>query len=234
MMDGVKPPIPVVIKNLSDFARLALALTESPPLLWHFKIDRKSFLGLLSIYTFWKGDLPIFAYVRLKEKPQPFLAYKSDGEYEKYFFVNNVEDTRYVYAPIISLKNPPEIFVKLLSGKTHGIEKPLKVELDSLNSLIRLLYLIFSRDYVSFPIWRFKIDGKWIVGAYIPFERYYESNALPLFFYVRLRRVFREPFLRYTTSKLNGEQLEYCVNTSETRFFYVKVIDVKDMPLFPS
>lgn len=233
MMGDAKPPIPVAIKNLFDFARLSLALTENPPFLWHFKVNRKSFLGLLSLYTSWRSDLPIFAYVRLKETPQPFLAYKSDGEHEECFFTNNFEDTKYSYAPVISLKNPPEMFVKLLNGKTHEVKKPLKVELDSLNSLVRLLYLIFSRDYTSFPVWRFKSNGKWVVGAYIPFERYYDLNALPLFFYVKLRKVFREPFLRYATSRLNGEQLEYCVNTSETRFFYVKVIEVKDMPLFP-
>ena len=232
-MGNPKPPVAVYIKDFNSFARFALALTDSPPLLWCFKHNRKIFLGAFTVYMSWKGDVPIFAYVKLKEKPGPFLAYKSDLEKEEYYFTDNIEDTRYVYAPIITLKEPPKIFIESLEKKPPSFKKPMGIKLDSLHSMMRLLYLVSSREFTSFPVWRFKKKRKYILGVCIPFEHYYESNALPVFFYVNLRKPPLEPFLKYHTSRFGGENLEYSKNTSDTKFFYAKIIDVKEMPFFP-
>jgi len=228
-----KPPVVVNIKNFESFCRLALALTDSPPLLWYFKHNRKRFLGTFSVYMSWKGDIPIFAYIKIKEKPGPFLAYKSDLEKEEFMFTHDVEDTKYAHAPIIMLKEPPKMFREALDKKPPSFKKPLGIELDNLKSMVRLLYLISIKEYMSFPIWRFRKNGRYILGVCIPFEHYYEANALPVFFYVKERHPPLEPFLRYSTSKVGGEILEYSKNTTDTKFFYAKIIDVKEMPLFP-
>jgi len=228
-----KPPVAVYVKNFESFARLALALTDSPPLIWHFKHNRKSCLGIFSVYMSWRGDIPIFAYIGVKGQPEPFLAYKNDADGEECKFVNNMEDTKYFYAPIITLKNPPKIFSDSLYEKHPSFAKPLGIELDSLHSMTRLLYLISSKEFTSFPIWRFKKDREYVLGICVPFEHYYESNALPVFFYVEISHPQFEPFLKYSASGFGGETLEYSKNTSDTKFFYAKIIDVENMPLFP-
>ena len=228
-----KPPILLNIKNMESFSRFALALTDNPPLLWHFKHDGKRFLGAFSVYVSWKGDLPIFAYIRVRGSLGSFLAYKSDLEREEFLFTDNVEDTRYTYAPIINLKKPPKIFQDAFEKKPPNFKKPIGIELDGIKSMVRLLYLVSIKEYTSFPIWRFKKDRRYILGVCIPFERYYEANALPVFFYVRERKPPLEPFIRYNTSKIGGENVEYCKNTADTKFFYAKIVDVKEMPLFP-
>ncbi len=229
----LKPPILVNIKNFESFSRLALALTDTPPLLWYFKHNGKKFLGTFSVYVSWKGDLPLFAYMRIKSSPGSFLAYKSDLEKEEFLFTNNIEDTRYVYAPIINLKKPPKIFQDAFDKKPPGFKKPIGIELDGIKSMMRLLYLVSIKEYTSFPVWRFRKGRKYILGVCIPFERYYEANALPVFFYVKERKPPLEPFIRYSTSRVSGENVEYTRNTADTKFFYAKIIDVKDMPLFP-
>jgi hypothetical protein len=221
------------VKNLEGFARLALALTESPPLIWHFRFKRRHILGTFSIYMSWKGDIPVFAYIRLKNAPNSFLAYRSDAEKEECFFTNNFDDTKYAYAPIIDLKKPPSILEECMKDKRPSPQKPVKIELDNINSLIRLLYLVSSKEYTAFPIWHFKRERKHYIGVCIPFEHYYEANALPVFFYIRLKTAPEKPFIRYLTSKTGGETVEFHNTTSDTKYFYAKIIEVYDMPLFP-
>ena len=228
----IKPPIAIKIKNFSSFARFSLALNETPPLLWNFKHKGQNYLGLFSIYMAWRGDLPLFAYINVKSRIDSFLAYKSDLEEEEYMFTNNFDDTRYFYAPIIRLKDPPRMFIDPLEKKQPSFDKPLEIELDSLYSLSRILYLSSVKEFTSFPIWRFKRGKKYVLGTCIPFDHYYEGGALPIFFYIKFSRPPRESFLKYTTSKMEGELLDYSQTTGDAKFFYAKIIDVEDMPLF--
>ena len=228
----VKPPIAVKVKNFHSFARLALALTESPPLIWSFKHEKQNFLGIFSVYMSWRGDLPLFVYIKIRSRIDSFLAYKCDLEQEECMFANNIDDTRYYYAPIIKLKETPKMFEEAIAKKHSSFDKPLGIELDNLYSLSRLLYLISTKEFTSFPIWRFKKDNKHILGVCIPFEHYYDANALPIFFYIKFSRSPLEPFLKYGTSKVEGETLEYSKTAGDAKFFYTKIIDVEEMPLF--
>jgi len=233
MLRDVKPPVALKVRNLEHLTRLALALTDSPPPLWQFKYKGRHILGTFSIYMSWKGDIPLFAFTSLKESSGSFLAYKNDVDREEYFFTDNIEDPKYFYAPIINLKNTPPLFRNSLDGKWSYPHKPVVIELDNINSLLRLLFLISTKDYISFPVWRFKKKGRKILGVYIPFEHYYEANALPVFFYVKESKLLGDPFIKYTTSKLGGETVEYSRTVDNAKFFYVKIIDVDEMPLLP-
>jgi len=155
-LPDVEPPIAIRVKDFDNFTRLALALTDSPPLLWQFKHNGKHFLGTFSVFMSWKGDIPLFAYITLKMKTGPFLAYKSDGRKEECHFTNNIEDTRYVFAPIINLRKTPTIFKNSVDGKWPQPQKPLAIELDNINSMMRLIYLISAKEFTSFPVWRYR------------------------------------------------------------------------------
>lgn len=234
MLRGIKPPVALKVRNLENLTRLALALIEAPAPIWHLKHRGRNILGTFTIYMSWKGDIPLFAYTTTKDNSTAaFLAYRNKPEGEECLFTDNIDDTKYFYAPIINLKETPQLFQDSLDGKWTEPHKPVTIELNNLNSILRLLYLISTKDYTNFPIWRFKKNGEKILGVCIPFEHYYDANALPVFFYIKEEKKQNAPFIKYITSKLTGETVEYSHTAEDTKFFYAKIIDVEEMPLFP-
>ena len=233
-MDGpLKPPIPVEVKDILSFSRLALALTEGSQILWSMSFNGKHVLALFTAYMYWQGDLPLLVYVTVDGPPKPFLAYKSDSSKgEEWHFAENADDTRYKYASFIEVKRTPKPFEDSLKGQYPQPPEPMLTEVENLNSIVRLLLPLSLREGTVFPLWHFDQRGRHIVGTCIPFEHYYDSDALPVFFYV-IDEVPKAPFVKYLTSKQTGETIEFSNNTSDAKYFYAKIIDVKSFPLLP-
>lgn len=233
-MESVKPPVPVHVTDMSGFARLALGLTEGSQILWHFKHKGKHIVGLFTAYMFWDGDLPILAYTTSDAPPKAFLAYRSDSiKGEEWMFTDEVGDTRYRYASFVELKTIPEAFVDSLEGKFPEISPPMLAEVEDIKSIARILLPLSLREGTLFPLWHFVRGKKHIIGTCIPFEHYYEADALPVFFYVSQDNPPEQGFVKYIAVKPNGEKVEYANNTSDARFFYAKIVHVTDMPIFP-
>lgn len=233
-MESVKPPVPVQVTDMPGFARLALALTEGSQILWYFKHKGKHVLGLFTAYMYWDGDLPILAYAISDAPPKPFLAYRSDSlKGEEWMFTDEAGDTRFRYASLVELKTIPDAFVESLEGKFPDVSHPMLAEVENLKSIARILLPLSLREGTLFPLWHFMRGKKHIIGTCIPFEHYYEADALPVFFYVSQDDSPRLGFIKYIAVKPDGEKVEYSNNTSDAKFFYAKIVDVKDMPIFP-
>lgn len=233
-MESVKPPVPVHVADMQAFARLALALTEGSQILWYFKHKGKHVLGLFTAYMYWEGDLPILAYAYSDTPPKAFLAYRSDSvKGEEWAFTDDVDDTRFRYASFIELKTVPEPFAESLDGKSPDLPHPMLAEVEGLKSIARILLPLSLREGTLFPLWHFMRGKKHIIGTCIPFEHYYEADALPVFFYVSQDEAPEKGFIKYIAVKPAGERVEYSNNTSDAKFFYAKLVDVKDMPIFP-
>lgn len=233
-MESIKPPVPVPVTDMLSFSRLALALTEGSQILWYFKHQGKHVLGLFTAYMYWDGDIPILAYTTSNSPPKPFLAYRSDGpKGEEWMFSNEVGDTRYRYASFVELKNIPPAFRESLEGKFPELSQPMLAEVEDLKSIARILLPLSLREGTLFPLWHFIRGKKHIIGTCIPFEHYYEADALPVFFYVSQDKAPEQGFIKYIAIKPNGEKVEYSNSTNDAKFFYAKIIDVKDMPIFP-
>ncbi|MGA2971312.1 MAG: hypothetical protein ABSE39_01665 [Candidatus Bathyarchaeia archaeon] len=233
-MESVKPPVPVHVADMQAFARLALALTEGSQILWYFKHKGKHVLGLFTAYMYWEGDLPILAYAYSDTPPKAFLAYRSDSvKGEEWAFTDDVDDTRFRYASFIELKTVPEPFAESLDGKSPDLPPPMLAEVEGLKSIARILLPLSLREGTLFPLWHFMRGKKHIIGTCIPFEHYYEADALPVFFYVSQDEAPEKGFIKYIAVKPAGERVEYSNNTSDAKFFYAKLVDVKDMPIFP-
>lgn len=233
-MESVKPPVPVQVLDMQAFARLALGLTEGSQILWYFKHKGKHVLGLFTAYMYWEGDLPILAYAYSDTPPKAFLAYKSDSvKGEEWMFTDDVDDTRFRYASFVQLKTVPEAFALSLDGKFPELAQPMLAEVDDLKSIARILLPLSIREGTLFPLWHFMRGKKHIIGTCIPFEHYYEADALPVFFYVSQDAAPDKSFLKYIAVKPGGEKVEYSNNTSDAKCFYAKLVDVKDMPIFP-
>jgi hypothetical protein len=233
-MESVKPPVPVHVNDMLGFARLALALTEGSQILWYFKHKGKNVVGLFTAYMFWDGDLPILAYTVSEAPPKAFLAYRSDSlKGEEWMYTDEAGDTRFRYASFAELKSIPDAFVQSLEGKFPEIPKPMLAEVEDIKSITRILLPLSLREGTLFPLWHFMRGKKHILGTCIPFEHYYEADALPVFFYVTLDELPSQGFVKYIAVKPDGEKVEFTNNTSDAKFFYSKIIDVKDMPIFP-
>jgi len=233
-LEPVKPPVPVHVTDIQSFARLALALTEGSQILWYFKHKGKHVLGLFTAYMYWEGDLPIFAYTFSDTPPKAFLAYRSDSlKGEEWIFTEDAGDTRYRYASFVELKTVPEAFTQALDGELPELAAPMLAEVQDIKSITRILLPLSLREGTLFPLWHFTRGKKHIIGTCIPFEHYYEADALPVFFYVSQDEGPSDAFIKYIAVKPAGEKVEYSNNTSDAKFFYAKVVGIKDMPIFP-
>ncbi|MFI5448571.1 MAG: hypothetical protein ACHQ03_02240 [Candidatus Bathyarchaeia archaeon] len=235
-MESVKPPVPVHVKDMLSFARLALALTEGSQILWYFKHKGGHVLGLFTAYMYWDGDLPILAYTESETPPKAFLAYRSDSpKGEEWMFSDEAGDTRYRYGSFVELKSVPSAFSESLEGRFPDIPHPMLAEVQDIKSIARILLPLSLREGTLFPLWHFTRNKRHIVGTCIPFEHYYEADALPVFFYVSLDEPPQhdQGFVKYIAIKPIGEKLEYVSNTSDPKCFYAKIIHVHDMPIFP-
>lgn len=232
--NSMKPPMAVEVTDLKGFARLALALTDGSQLVWLFNFKGRQILALFTAYMYWSGDLPILAYAPVDGRTKSFLAYKSDSQKgEEWCFTDDVDDTRYKYASLINVKEVPPAFGESLDGKFPVPSEPMLAQVEGLNSLLRILLPLSLREGTIFPLWKFTRGKKQIMGTCIPFEHYYDADALPVFFYVEMDNAPDAPFVRYIAAKPHGEKVEFTDNTSDAKFFYAKIVNVKDMPLFP-
>jgi len=235
-MEPVKPPVPVHVTDMVNFSRLALGLTDGSQILWYFKHKGKHILGLFTAYMYWDGDLPILAYTITDSPPKAFLAYRSDSvKGEEWAYSEEAGDTRYRYGSFVELKEIPTAFVDALEGKFPTISQPMLAEVEDIKSLARILLPLSLREGTLFPLWHFERGDKHIIGTCIPFEHYYDADALPVFFYVTSHEPIESThgFVKYIAVKPNGEKVEFTNNTSDAKFFYAKLVAVKDMPIFP-
>src|SRR2546427_9560250 len=61
-MEPIKPPMPVHVRDIQNFARLALGLTEGSQMIWSFRHKSSNILAFFTAYMYWDGDIPILAY----------------------------------------------------------------------------------------------------------------------------------------------------------------------------
>ncbi len=234
-MEPVKPPVPVEVKDLQNFARLALSLTDSSPILWNIEHEGRNLIGLFTAYMYWHGDIPLLAYTEAEGSKKPFLAYRSNApKGEEWMFSDDADDTRFKYASTIRVKNVPEAFRRSLEGVFPKPADPIVTEVDDLTSLARVLLTLSIREGTVFPLWHFERNNHHIVGTIIPFEHYYDSDALPVFFHTKSTEPPNGSFLRYSVLKPAGEKVDFVMIPQDAKSFYAKVITVKDLPIFPA
>lgn len=229
----IKPPMPIKVRDLNNFARLVLALTDGNQVIWSITKGSRRFLAFFTAYMYWSGDLPILAYVDVsrEEEVKPFLAYRSDSPIgEETRFLGGMDDPKYKYASLIELEECPEPFMKALERKLEPLPPPLKVLVKDGRSIMRLLLAITLREGTNFPIWHFERGDSTIIGAFIPFEHYYESDALPMFIYFKSKAPPMGGFLKYQTSETKDEQLTFSNNTRDVKCFYAKIVSVEEPP----
>ncbi len=232
--NSVEAPVALKVLDLMDLARLALALTDEPQILWHFKLDGKHVLAHLSSYIYWSGDIPILSYAFVEEPRGMFLGYRSDGQAgEECVYSKAPDDPKYNFASIVNLRRPPKLFEDSLGGKFKSPMAPILMDMEDVSSIIRAMLPQVVKDGTSMPLWQFRRGEEFVIGSHFVFEHYYNFDSLPLFLYTKLKRRVDLPFIKYNASRNSGERIEFSKNTSDPKFFYAKIINIEDFPLFP-
>ncbi len=224
-----RPPLAIEVMDLLNLARLTMGMTDTQPLLWLFKHKGKMILGNLLSIPYWRGGLPILAYTYVSEEVQNacYVAYTS-MEREEVLLARSIDSSRYIYGSIIEVDKPPGLFLEAFSSRQALRSRPIPAKVKSLSSLLRALVTL-SDEISSPPIWHYEAGTrKHILGLITPLYDYYDANALPIFLYVEVDEK-PGPFIRYLA--LDGEEvIEYSSNISAPKYFYGRVITVKQMP----
>lgn len=232
--NSVEAPVALKVLGLTDLARLALALTDEPQILWHFAFEGKHVLAHLSSYLYWSGDVPILSYAFVEEPRGAFLGYRSDGQAgEECLYSKAPDDPKYNFASIVDLRRPPKLFEDSLSGKFKSPMAPILIDMGDVSSIIRAMLPQAVKDGMSVPLWQFGRGDEFVIGSHFAFEHYYNFDSLPIFLYAKLKRRIDLPFVKYNASRDSGERVEFSRNTSDLKFFYAKIINIEDFPLFP-
>lgn len=226
----LRPPVPVEVADLTNLARLTLNRPDTQTLFWMFRHKEEWILGSLFSIPYWRGNLPIFSYIRLPSKndASAYVAYTNIG-IEESFLTNSNEDPKYLYGAIVEAATPPR-FLKdaLRSRSSKKIMKPILTRAKDINALVRLL-LIMTDGVGAPPIWTFRQDKGYILGVLAPFYDYYEANALPVFVYVESEEKPRGGFLRYITSG-GREDVSFTNYITDMKYFYARIISLIDVP----
>ena len=232
--EQIKAPVPVEVKDIQNFARLALSLTDGSPILWRLEHKGRNLICLFTAYMYWKGDIPILAYAEADGAKKPFLAYRINSpKGEEWTFTDDADDTRYKYASTVKVKNIPDAFRMSLEGAFPKPPDPVIAEVEDLTSLARVLLTLSMREGTVFPLWHFQRNSHHILGTVIPFEHYYDADALPVFFHTRSQSAPSGAFLRYSVQKTTGEKADFVNIPQDAKSFHAKIVDVKDLPIFP-
>ncbi|MEM2040728.1 MAG: hypothetical protein QXI52_02270 [Nitrososphaerota archaeon] len=226
----LKPPVPLEVADLTNLARLTLTRPDTQTLFWMFKHRESWILGSLFSIPYWRGNLPIFSYVRLprNEGASAYVAYTNIGT-EESFLTNSNDDPKYLYGAIVEAATPPRFLEEALRRKKSGkIVRPILTRAKDITALVRLL-LIMTDSVGAPPIWKFKHMDGYILGVLAPFYDYYEANALPVFIYVKEEEEPPGGFLRYITA--NGkEDISFTNYITDMKYFYARIINLVDVP----
>ena len=215
----IKPPCFVQLADIKDLGRLACAIERVP--LPVFAIESKNNF-LLSVQSDIFMGRPIFYCVRSKEKGQ-YLGYKNVGNVEEVALTDSPVSPTFVYAPLIAIKKLPAPFEEAIEGSSVIKEKFLSFEVSDLPSLAKITSYKVLFEEPPLPLYAFKVDGKWVAGAFARIDDYEEAS---IFFYVKLDKGPPDNFLRYPMQKTDGTAFTNRID--EHGYIFIKVIKLEE------
>ncbi len=211
----IKPPCFVQVADIKDLARLACAIERIP--LPIFAIESGNNF-LLSVQLDLFMGRPIFYYVKSKGRGQ-YLGYKNIGSAEEVALTDSPVNPTFVYAPIIAIKKLPAPFEDAIDNPPEIKEKFLSFEVSDLPSLAKITSYKVLFEEPPLPLYSFKIDGKWVAGAFARIDDYEEAS---IFFFVKLDKGPPDNFLKYPMQKTDGTA--FTNRADEHGYIFIKVI----------
>jgi hypothetical protein len=207
------------LSSLRELGRLACAFERVPRPIFGIALDGSY---ALAVHSEQLGDSPVFFYAT-SEKVDQFLRYRLEDEQEEVTDASDASDPRYLYSPILSIKDVPESFKKALSRKVDLSEVAQRMELSDVVSLLKLSSYRMLADESPAPLYLSKKDGQLLLGAFVHIG---DSDGSDLYFFVKLDSDPGKNFVRYNPQR--PADWSFTNRTGEHAIFYAKLIRLAD------
>lgn len=169
---------------------------------------------------------PVIYYAESDSKDGQYLAYRVSNGVEEVLLASSVDNPTFVYSPILKVEKFPSALAR--SARVEKKSGYTVIKLKDLSSLAKVAAYKTIYDEPPLPLFLFKErGGKVILGTTMSVN---DNETVSYFYYVTLAEEPKEPFLRYSSQRV--EQPVFSVRLDEHGYVYLKVIRLAaDHPL---
>lgn len=220
---ALKAPCYIALLGLKDFGRLVCALERTPLPAFSLQFNRRD---VLAVQTDIINGRPVIYYSENGAKDGQYLAYRVTSGVEEVLLAGSVDNPTFVYSPILKVEKFPPALAR--SAKVDKKSGYTVIKLKDLSSLAKVAAYKTVFDEPPLPLFLFKERrGRVILGATMSAN---DNETISYFYYVVLDEEPRDPFLRYSSQKV--EQPVFSSRLDEHGYVYLKVIRLAaDHPL---
>jgi hypothetical protein len=218
----LKVPCYIALSSLKDFGRLVCALERTPLPAFLLVFNKEQ---VLAVQTDIINGRPVIYYVKVDTGNGQYLAYRISNGLEEVLLADSVSNPTFVYSPILKVeKFPPQLTRSAKVDKKSGYTI---IKLNDLPSLAKVAAYKTMFDEPPLPLFMFKHIDKIVLGTPMSAN---DNDTASYFYYTLLDQGRSEPFLRYSSLKM--EQPMFSSRLDEHGYVYLKVIRLAaDHPL---
>lgn len=219
----LKAPCYIALAGLKDFGRLVCALERTPMPAFSLRFNKRD---VLAAQTDIINGRPVIYYAESDSKDGQYLAYRVSNGVEEVLLASSVDNPTFVYSPILKVEKFPSALAR--SARVEKKSGYTVIKLKDLSSLAKVAAYKTIYDEPPLPLFLFKErGGKVILGTTMSVN---DNETVSYFYYVTLTEEPKEPFLRYSSQRV--EQPVFSVRLDEHGYVYLKVIRLAaDHPL---
>jgi hypothetical protein len=219
----LKAPCYIALADMKNFGRLVCALERTPLPAFSLQFEKRD---VLAAQTDIINGRPVIYYAGSDSKDGQYLAYRVSNGVEEVVLAGSVDNPTFVYSPILKVEKFPRALARSAKvGKASGYTV---IKLRDLASLAKVAAYKTIYDEPPLPLFLFKErGGRVILGATMSAT---DNETVSYFYYVTLDEEPKEPFLRYSSQRI--EQPAFSARLDEHGYVYLKVIRLAfDHPL---
>lgn len=219
----LKAPCYIELAELKDFGRLVCALERTPLPAFSLQFEKRN---VLAAQTDIINGRSIIYYADNDSKDGQYLAYRVSNGVEEVLLAGSVDNPTFVYSPILKVEKFPRVLSR--SARVEKKSGYTVIKLKDLASLAKVAAYKTIYDEPPLPLFLFKErSGRIILGATMSAT---DNETVSYFYYVVLDEEPKEPFLRYSSQRI--EQPSFSSRLDEHGYVYLKVIRLAaDHPL---
>jgi len=218
----LKAPCYIALSNLKDFGRLVCALERTPLPAFSLVFNKEQ---VLAVQTDIINGRPVIYYSKDDAGNGQYLAYRVSNGIEEVLLADTVSNPTFVYSPILKVEKFPRQLTR--SAKVDKKSGYTIIKLNDLSSLAKVAAYKTMFDEPPLPLFMFKHGDKIVLGTPMSTN---DNDTASYFYYTLLDQDQSEPFLRYSSLKV--EQPVFSSRLDEHGYVYLKVIRLaSDHPL---
>lgn len=219
----LKAPCYIELADVKDFGRLVCALERTPLPAFSLQFNKRE---VLAAQTDIINGRSVIYYAENGSKDGQYLAYRVSNGIEEVLLTGSVDNPTFIYSPILKVDRFPRALAR--SAKIDKKSGYTVIKLKDLASLAKVAAYKTIYDEPPLPLFLFKErGGRIILGATMSAT---DNETVSYFYYVVLSEEPKEPFLRYSSQRI--EQPTFSTRLDEHGYIYLKVIRLAaDHPL---